>query len=814
MRARYFAFILLTVLATGTFTASAPSLALAQGDFDDEFGPLPPPPPPPAPAPAPAPAPTPAEPPPAAPEPPPAPPAPPATAPTAPAPAPAAPGDGFDDEFGPVPSAPSGSSAPTVPTPPTTPSTSDTMSTTTAGSMESAEPGVTRTTRVTPDTPDSDEERLRARRFRVHNTYLGPTGGLHVVDAASGPRGTFRVSLMGEFFRAKGFLEGGAATRFGGALALSWTAHENIEVFGSFQSYATTSADSDPNLVQVLGDTHLGLKGFAWLNDVLALGGDVDLNLLNRVGDIGVVLRSTSLGLRANLTADLRGLDNPIPFVIRFNARYWMDNSSELIEDTEDQRYLGIEDPLPRIDERRHLVTAGERFALEVNRTDFFDISLGLEAPLRAAEDIYISPLLEWNWRIPINRRGYDCVFIPDPDRPGSPEEGDDGCLDRQGVSSFPMNLTLGVRLLPKVRGLSLTVAADVGLTGVRTLVRELAPTQKYNIYFGASYAYDTRPMVERHEVEVERTVEVGPPPRGRVAGLVVEQGTETPIPNAIVRFPGQSPLLTGPDGRFVSYLFDPGDVSATLEHEEYEPGSCSATVPAAEPGATTDVQVEARCEMVALPRRGAVDGQVIDEDGPVSGVTLALTGPGGEERTLTSDGSGRFQADELPPGTYQVRVDSERHLIKLAEITVVARETINPEITLFKRPRRSLVRVTRRAIIIRRQINFATNSDEILERSFPLMEEIADVLIRNPQITRVEIQGHTDNRGGRDHNQELSQRRADAVRAWLITHGVAPERLEAIGYGQTRPLVPNITSSNRARNRRVQFMVVEQSDQ
>jgi hypothetical protein len=404
---------------------------------------------------------------------------------------------------------------------------------------------------------DADSE-LRLRLFRAHNTFLGPTGGIHVVGADSGPRGTFRVALMSEFFKSNGFLTAGdGAQRFGGALSLSWTAHQNIEVFASLLSYATTNAGSDPDLIQVLGDTHLGIKGFHWVTPFLAIGGDVDLNLLNHVGDIGVVLRSTSLGIRANLTADLRGLESSIPFIVRFNARYWMDNSSELIEATERQRYAGLADPLPVEDERRHLLTAAERFALEVNRTDFIDLSLGLEAPLRVMEDFYIHPMVEWNWRLPVNRQGYDCVFVPDPDRPSRPEAGDDGCLDVQGISSFPMTLSLGVRVLPPVRGLAITVAADIGLTGVNTLVRELAPTQPYNILIGASYAYDTTPPApEIREVEVEREVQVGPPPRGRIAGVAVEQGSGAPIPGAIVRFPGRTETaLLGRPGRHVRDL-------------------------------------------------------------------------------------------------------------------------------------------------------------------------------------------------------------------------------------------------------------------
>jgi hypothetical protein len=174
---------------------------------------------------------------------------------------------------------------------------------------------------------DADSE-LRLRLFRAHNTYLGthgryPRGRRRQRPARELPRGPHGRVLPQQ--RLPDPDDG--AQRFGGALSLSWTAHQNIEVFASLLSYATTNDGSDPNLVQVLGDTHLGIKGFHWVTPFLAIGGDVDLNLLNHVGDIGVVLRSTSLGIRANLTADLRGLESSIPFIVRFNARYWMDNS-------------------------------------------------------------------------------------------------------------------------------------------------------------------------------------------------------------------------------------------------------------------------------------------------------------------------------------------------------------------------------------------------------------------------------------------------------------------------------------------------------
>jgi len=127
--------------------------------------------------------------------------------------------------------------------------------------------------------------------------------------------------------------------------------------------------------------------------------------------------------------------------------------------------------------------------------------------------------------------------------------------------------------------------------------------------------------------------------------------------------------------------------------------------------------------------------------------------------------------------------------------------------------PRRPSVVIRGRNLQIRRRINFVTNSAEISDSSSGLLTEIADVIIRNPNLRRIEIQGHTDDRGGANRNRELSQQRADAVRTWLLANGVEASRLTAQGYGQTRPLVPNITAGNRARNRRVQFVIEEQTE-
>jgi outer membrane protein OmpA-like peptidoglycan-associated protein len=274
------------------------------------------------------------------------------------------------------------------------------------------------------------------------------------------------------------------------------------------------------------------------------------------------------------------------------------------------------------------------------------------------------------------------------------------------------------------------------------------------------------------------------------------------------VHFPGQeglSDIVAGEDGHFTSYQFDPGDVPMEIRHPDYSDGSCLGVVP----GAGGDVEV--RCELIALPRVGAVNGRVVGADGAAVSAEVQIAGPTG--RTISTDASGAFSVADLPPGAYTALVQAENYLVKMQPFTVAARETVEVEINLAPKPRRSLVQVRRRVIQIRRQINFATDSAEILPTSFDLMEQIADVMIRNPDIALVEIQGHTDNRGRPQHNQELSQQRADSVRQWLVEHGVQGSRLEAMGYGMSQPLVPNITPANRARNRRVQFIIKERTE-
>ncbi len=116
--------------------------------------------------------------------------------------------------------------------------------------------------------------------------------------------------------------------------------------------------------------------------------------------------------------------------------------------------------------------------------------------------------------------------------------------------------------------------------------------------------------------------------------------------------------------------------------------------------------------------------------------------------------------------------------------------------------------------IQIKDKIQFATGSANIQEESFTLLDEVAQVLIQNPAIEHVRIEGHTDNVGGKKANTKLSKKRAQAVRDYLVDRaGIGAERLSAKGFGPDKPIADNTTDEGRDQNRRVEFHIEKKAD-
>ncbi|MBT8468371.1 MAG: carboxypeptidase-like regulatory domain-containing protein, partial [Deltaproteobacteria bacterium] len=555
-----------------------------------------------------------------------------------------------------------------------------------------------------PVTPD---EARAARVAEVQNSFSGPTGGIRIIDAASGPKGTFRLALNSEFFViADYFVPSDQAQHFAGNLSLSVAPTDYLEVFAAAEVTSAWNDSNDPMLIQRVADVLLGLKGFYRAKPWLAVGGDASIALLGGVSDPKARLRSTSFGFRGNLTFDFREHERrKAPVILRVNAQYWFDNSAKLTEGIEERRYAAFDGAVPRPEETRHLLTAFERYAYGVNRTDFVRIATGFEAPLKARK-VGLHPMLEWQWDIPINRQGFHCA--------AAARSNDDGCLADEGPRAFPMELTFGLRILSPPKGLAFVVAADVGLTGTRSFVRELAPTAPYNIILGVAYAFDPRPAPPIAMVPAEPVK--GSVPTGQLHGRVLVEGSDSPVSGAFVGVVGGdvSPQLTDSAGRFVSYGLPEGEVVLEISHPDFISARCGATVPS-----------ETECRLVPASRDGRLQLVTVDRDGnAVPKVSITLRGP--SEHSLISDESGSVRVDALAAGRYTAHVDDPIYLITVADVEIEERRATSMQLRVLRKPSRPGVVLKKKQIALRRQISFATGSDEILPNSEPLLLEVA----------------------------------------------------------------------------------------
>ena len=132
----------------------------------------------------------------------------------------------------------------------------------------------------------------------------------------------------------------------------------------------------------------------------------------------------------------------------------------------------------------------------------------------------------------------------------------------------------------------------------------------------------------------------------------------------------------------------------------------------------------------------------------------------------------------------------------------------LDPKINGCPQQAEELARATEDKIEIEGTVLFETASDVIREASYPMLDQVAAILLNRADIESIRIEGHTDSAGSEEGNLDLSQRRAAAVKRYLQKKGVAEERLQAQGLGETTPVASNDTTEGRAMNRRVEFFI------
>lgn len=122
----------------------------------------------------------------------------------------------------------------------------------------------------------------------------------------------------------------------------------------------------------------------------------------------------------------------------------------------------------------------------------------------------------------------------------------------------------------------------------------------------------------------------------------------------------------------------------------------------------------------------------------------------------------------------------------------------------------KQLVQITREKLVIREKVYFATGKSQLLAKSNGLLDQVAAILKQHDEIEALQVEGHTDSSGDAAQNTTLSQARAEAVKAYLLSKGIEAGRVKAIGFGPDRPADSNATATGRENNRRVEFTITK----
>ena len=112
--------------------------------------------------------------------------------------------------------------------------------------------------------------------------------------------------------------------------------------------------------------------------------------------------------------------------------------------------------------------------------------------------------------------------------------------------------------------------------------------------------------------------------------------------------------------------------------------------------------------------------------------------------------------------------------------------------------------------IVITEKVMFDYNKATIKAESNGLLNDVAEIIKKYPTLKKIAVEGHTDGDGSARYNKKLSQKRADAVKEFLVAAGVEEERLDAIGHGEEKPIADNETDEGKEKNRRVEFNITE----
>jgi outer membrane protein OmpA-like peptidoglycan-associated protein len=628
--------------------------------------------------------------------------------------------------------------------------------------------------------------------LRLAPTLTGETGLLRVAAAESSAPKIIRLGFGLDFYSASGiFGMNDDSSRFGGALSVSGSPTNYLEFWLSTRTQSTKSSLTTPNLLQAQGDLSIGGKAFYPLSPLFSAGADIQATFLSSIGKPIFDLGASIAQLRALLTADFRKQPTEIPLRAHLNLGVIFDGSDSLMST-----------PLSN----------AERYALGISDFNRFASGVGVEVPVK-----YVTPFLEYTLEIPLGYVATPGIVLT---QAGLHDVRTNAAalrteqammqttLDTSPVAHpsigrvMPQRLTLGARVTA-IKDLTLDAAVEIGLT--QAAATGVVATPPYNVIVLASYAFD--PWGERSGAPVTVPVLVpdvkeveSAPKTGLVNGMVINQSDGRPIEGAVISFDRSPPVATEATGRFVSHEIEPGPVKITLNKEGFETSSASTSIDA---GATKQIKVT----LVPSVREGTVRGKIMDQNGQaVPNAVVAATGANQGEAPASG---GNYEL-KLKEGEYMVLADATGFYKKMHKVHVQNGKIETVDFTVRKRAQPPIAELSRGMIRLKQRIPFVGREAKLAPNAPAVLDAVIDVLASHPEAKKLQIEGHTDNAGDDAANQKLSDERANAVMTYLVNQGVPQDRIEAVGYGSSRPIAPNLTQRGRDQNMRIELHVAE----
>ena len=283
----------------------------------------------------------------------------------------------------------------------------------------------------------------------------------------------------------------------------------------------------------------------------------------------------------------------------------------------------------------------------------------------------------------------------------------------------------------------------------------------------------------------------------GSLGGVVTDAATLEPLPARVELLRPGLNLETLADAQTGQYRFDSvpaGLYTLRATHEGYEPVVLSVVIKGNEE-IVRDLALTPKKE--EGPATGVITGRVFDQK-TQQPVYAKISFVGTEIAPVYTDSATGVFRVEVPVGTYALKVEAPGYIPTGRPVVVKPDEPVILDIPLLKKGTH----------LVFQNIYFAPGSAQLDPSSYPVLDQIVQLLKEHPTMI-VEIQGHTDNTGSLAYNMKLSQKRAEAVKRYLVEHGIEEDRLIARGYGPKKPIAPNDTPENRAKNRRVEIVVL-----